>query len=255
MRIGIGVPTRNRPYHLVLLLSALLRQTKEDWDLVIVNDWDDEANLEEDKKVRKLVGMMSERGHRVRIVRGVLLGPPFAHNIAMRNLDHELILRLDDDQLPEPDFLEKLCRPFENDIGGKIGAVGGVYPCLDLTLVGKDGREECLQTSYHTKDACYSVEVLHSSFVYRRRVVEKIGKFPECYSAVGHREETDTSMRIKTAGYKLLVVTKAVAWHFMADGGVRDIPNHDELKKRDDAVFMKRFGRRPKWKDKVGKNG
>jgi len=248
MRVGIGVPTRNRPYHVVLLLSALLRQTKRDWDLVLVNDWDDGKELIGNVKVRRLIGMMEEEGHDVRILRGVRLGPPFAHNMALHNLKHELILRLDDDQLPEPDFLERLCRPFDGDTEGEIGAVGGVYPCLDLTLVGKDGREERLQTSYHAEDTCYPVEVLHSSFLYRRRVLEEIGGFPECYSAVGHREETDTSMRIRMAGYKLLVVTRAVAWHFMADGGVRDIPDYDKLKRRDDAVFIRRFGRRPGWR-------
>jgi len=259
MRIGIGVPTRNRPYHLPLLLSALLRQDHREWDLVIVNDWDREEDLLEHPKVTKLVGMMREQGHEVQIAKGIRRGPPFAHNIAMRSLSHDLILRIDDDQFPQPDFLTRLCEPFLQDSEGRIGAVGGVYPPVDYTISWAPAAERhrrnlsfaqpFLQLCWHKNNSWYLTDSLHSSFLYRREAVEKAGGFPECYSEAGSTEETDTSLRIRQAGYWLLVVTGAVAWHFMSEtGGLRDLDRLEELRRSDDQVFKARFNGIDLWK-------
>jgi hypothetical protein len=74
------------------------------------------------------------------------------------------------------------------------------------------------------------VDHLHSSFLYRRGVAN----YELSLSPAAHREETLFSYSIKRKGFKVLVDTSAVTWHFRAaTGGIRSHQdpgfwNHDE---------------------------
>jgi len=46
----------------------------------------------------------------------------------------------------------------------------------------------------------------------KREVIEKVGYFDEVYSPA-YGEDIDYSMRVRQAGYKLVVVPNAILWH------------------------------------------
>jgi hypothetical protein len=82
----------------------------------------------------------------------------------------------------------------------------------------------------HSTPRVVEVDHLHSTFLYRRGVAD----YEPSLSPAAHREETLFTYELKRKGYKLLVDTSAVTWHFRSPtGGIRShhdpgFWNHDE---------------------------
>jgi GT2 family glycosyltransferase/intein/homing endonuclease/2-polyprenyl-3-methyl-5-hydroxy-6-metoxy-1,4-benzoquinol methylase len=137
-----------------------------------------------------------------------IVGPAAVHNC-------------DDDEVAEPDVLEKLI----SHMAPEVGAVGGsVYlpnPApIPAVLTNK------IEDIYHMPNLQWApgtevVEVSHlySSFLYRT----KIANYNLNLSPAAHREETLFSMELKEKGYKLLVDRSAKTYHFRSEtGGIRE---------------------------------
>jgi GT2 family glycosyltransferase len=203
-------------------------------------------------------------------IEGPRKGPHFAHQAALEALGDpvvsgaepcEFILRLDDDLVLEsPDFIERLYRLAASD--ERIGAVGGVYiqpefegRIADAEMIGRRGYSTTVagmlrgenSAQFYRYDEARTVEAehLYSSFLYRREAMLEVGGFALCYSARGHREETDATHRLHLAGWKLLMDTGAVARHERcAAGGLRDLASPEELEAMrfsDEALFLERL--------------
>ncbi|HAV42566.1 TPA: hypothetical protein DCX15_00915 [bacterium] len=237
-RVSVIIPTRNRHTHLTLCLSSLLNQNFKDWNLVIANDGDED--LEEVHLLRGIFNLLELKGHRWKIIATSHSGQGGALNVAHRVAEADLILRIDDDAYLEPDYIELLFRSLDDE---KIGAVGGNTPNVyhskgKLTQLSKEFREWggkiVFKGSYFVPyerqsllpepdEQPYEVDQLRGHFLYRKKVLDEIGGFPLVYSQMGRREDTDTSLRMKMAGYRLLVVPQAIAWHIHSPfGGTRD---------------------------------
>jgi glycosyltransferase involved in cell wall biosynthesis len=256
-RIEIGVPTRNRPSCLLLLLQSLRQQTCTNWDLTVIDD-NDEALLLDDIVFRRLLWLVEQEGHRWRVVRGIRSGPQHAHNIVLVSADHDLVLRIDDDLVPQPTFIECLLSTFLH-FGQMqaVGAVGGVFPLPHSSRLADHEMtdevrsatadygpfEAVSQRHLHPGGKPWLVHSLYSSFLYDRHAVEQSGGFPISFSRRGEKEETDTTVRLVFRGKSVIVAPQAVAWHLEApSGGVR-LPA-DELQRylhKDAALFNERL--------------
>lgn len=103
------------------------------------------------------------------------------------------------------------------------GAVFAPHPQLPLNC------RNCKQ-QYISGDAMYLYDKeeivpchhIQSGFMFRRAVAEEIGGRAEDKSFSAFREETEFSMLMRMAGYKLLMHTGAIAWHnHCPSGGAR----------------------------------
>ena len=154
--------------------------------------------------------------------------------------DTEWIWRLDDDQIPEPNVLEILL----SHVGEGVGAVGGwvlgpspldAPPNVQSLISNPDVN---VQWFRHHGRRTFDVEHLHATFLYRRGV-EKYNLF---LSPAAHREETLFSYGLKRQGYKLIVDTGAVTWHFPgATGGIRSHAQHPEYWQNDEKLFWQQL--------------
>lgn len=150
-----------------------------------------------------------------------IVGPVTVHNC-------------DDDEVPEPDVLAKLLSHLEDGVGAVAGAV--VLPSQQ-----QPGGTSKLHDIFHTPNIQWSVgnqvvdvDHLYSSFIYRPGIVP----FNTDLSPVAHREESLFSIKLKQAGYRLVVDTSAVTWHFrQTKGGIRD-NNSEFFYEHDDKVFV-----------------
>lgn len=135
-----------------------------------------------------------------------LLNPSQARNLGAKSAKREVIIFLDDDCLPQKDWLENNIKTLQNK---SIGAVGG-------SIIGGSKK-------YFAKSLDYSnfsfVQNLHpkempissASFAIRKEVFEKIGGFNEKIT-IG--EDTDLSMRLRSKGYKTVYDPKIKVLHF-----------------------------------------
>lgn len=230
--MAVAVPTKNRPTHLAGLLASLAAQTYERWSLVI-NDSSD-TPIEQHAAIGDLLALIRSHGHPVVVVR--TQSGWDRHQRAMDAVpdDIDLILRVDDDVMLTPRFLEHVRKPFHLFAERPVAAVGGCTPephlaaiDLDLWLTEPNWLPTIDQPSWRLQGHHYSARevfevesLLGHAICYRRTALAAVGGWAVTgYSHHAYREETDACMRLRAAGYDLLVTTEALAWHLYAPGG------------------------------------
>jgi len=219
MRYAVGIPTKNRKSILKLTLDALSKQTVLP-EKVFVIDNNDEPN----------VGFVDRLPSGMEIYYGECLfrttGPEQGHQTALLFADvhgFDIMVRWDDDLIPEPDCMEKLVKPVYDK---QCVACGGMYPRVDdkqrSSRAGSpDGNDRHIQFfKWEGPHKILERKHLYSSFAYDVRAALRVGGFCVGYSRFGQGGETDMSLRLAQEG-RLLVDTSAVAVHHWAPGGRR----------------------------------
>jgi GT2 family glycosyltransferase len=152
------------------------------------------------------------------------LGFTGGNNLGMEYATGEYYLLLNNDTVVEPDFLEKLVAVAEQDkcIGalsplikyhqspGMIQYAGGPKK-LDLIRFRSTwrGTFEADTGQYHRAE---ETSIAHgAAFLVRRDVVDRVGKLDDRFFI--YYEELDWSLRIRNAGYKIMVVPSSVILH------------------------------------------
>lgn len=253
--ITINVVTLNRTGEIFGLLQSINSQTYTNWDLMIVDDSKDPIISQ--KYISDLLNRMRFDGHKVTYVHNpVRLGVAKARNQAVELSESELILRLDDDSFIEPDFIEKLVKPFNDP---QVGAVGGLVPQAGMPEQFKHTDE--LPNGIFNKIIITETDIqladdggyvweglelikshhLRSSFIFRKSAWQKVKGFSTEYGYVGFREETDFCLKLIMNGYILLTIPSAINWHGHAlSGGCRD-EAYGQKVQMCDAIFKRKF--------------
>jgi len=261
--LTVGIPVKDRPVELALLLQSLLNQTLQDFQVLLVNDCQETDFLNENSTVQGLIKLLERSGSPVDIIGGDHKGPQYCGQRILENAATELIFRLDDDVVLQPDCLEKLMAV----VAEGYDAVGPIYldpqrPLEEQVIPEDTSREDLmkagrvywqddlfltciLQVNLHPTDEPVPVEHLNSGFLYRKSAARKAGGYFLDYSVVGHREETDISYRMFYTGARLAVVPAARAFHFHpAYGGIRETKGQkmrQSLWDSDEMIFRERM--------------
>jgi glycosyltransferase involved in cell wall biosynthesis len=134
MTVGIVVPTFNREQLLPITIAAVQAQTLHNWRLVLVDDGSADRTVE----VARQAATSDPRIHVVMQSHG---GIAAARNRGMEHLDDaELVIFLDDDDLWEPDTLQRLSGALERD----TRAVGAYGLARAIDLNGQPLRNDAL---------------------------------------------------------------------------------------------------------------
>lgn len=113
----MAICTRNRPDHVLRALDALDRQSLGDFEVLVV-DQSDDPDPELDRR--------QAADDRLRVIRDPGRGLSRSRNLAARALSRPWVAFVDDDCLPEPDWVEQLVRAIESHpevdfISGEVG--------------------------------------------------------------------------------------------------------------------------------------
>lgn len=242
MNVTAEISTKDRyGTTLALAIAGIALQTVRPKQLVI---WDDGEmkDLRGVSPYSHLFPMLMSKSIMWFHLPGKRIGQVANHEATLDMAETPFVWRLDDDNVPEPDCLEKLLKVMEDP---SIGAAGGLV--MDPKSVGPrpgfvTGKIEDIYNPFNL--AWYKwdgppeeVDHLYSTFLYRVDAGRKAGGYCKELSPVGHREETMFSHQIKRAGYRLLVTPQAVTWHFReSTGGIRSYTD-GSLWDRDEKVF------------------
>lgn len=166
-------------------------------------------------------------------------GQHYSHQAAQKIAKTDWVFRFDDDEVLEPDVLKRLVYHVRED----VGAVGGlVLPPQPLSLppeaaniISDLGRPNIQWFTQPPR--VVEVDHLYSSFLYRRGLVD----YELSLSPAAHREETLLTYGLKRKGYKILVDTSVITWHFRAaTGGIRS--HHDpNFWEQDERIFQSKL--------------
>lgn len=170
-------------------------------------------------------------------------GQVLNHIRSVREAENGVLWRIDDDNVPEKDVLEKLLKNW----GPDVGAVGGlVIPSNNIKPIPITASNKIEDIYLGQNEQWYlhqegsmpkEVDHLYSSFIYRKEIAE----YSTELSPIGHREESILTFGMKKKGYKNILEPRAKTWHFCNPvGGIRA---HDAQQNyaNDEMVFSKKL--------------
>jgi len=216
---------------LPLTIESIALQTVKPTKLLIFDDNDDPSNIVELPTYKNLFNILKEKNIDWEVRQGMKSGQHKNHEIANTMADFNLAWRVDDDEIPEANVLEKLLTHMVVGVGAVAGAV--LVPGMILHGEGAVKLEDMFTLPnvqwMKGKEVLY-VEHLYSSFLYRTHLVH----YESRLSPMAHREETIFSHELYRKGYKLVVDQSAITWHLRyPEGGIRNYPSqfgiHDEM--------------------------
>jgi glycosyltransferase involved in cell wall biosynthesis len=206
--ISIITRTKDRRLLLPRALQSVLRQTREDWELIIVNDGGDPEPVD-----RLLQAHKSEAGNRVRVIhREVSTGMEAASNAGIVQASGRYLVIHDDDDSWHPEFL-RTCLDHLEQAGPRVGGVVTHSSRVSENIA--DGAVEILgRTPYNPWLTWVSIaDMAHGnlfspiSFVFRRSVYDEVGGFREDLPVLG---DWEFNLRF-LAGYEIDVIPKELA--------------------------------------------
>jgi len=236
MRIAINIANRDRPTELALLLQSLRTQTNQEWDIFLFND-NSGTPLTTYHFLNCLFARLKQEDHRVFIENA-----EFNHGVSRareelvkKSLssieDYDYILRIDDDVILEPDFIERLLRV----IGEGYDIASGVTPPLvpifkrnsDMVKIANEVVMDGEKTLFdgddcgilYTESKIVPAHHFRSSALMKKEVHKQVKYYPTRLTKHGFREETLFSFRAQMKGFKIGVDLGAIAWHLNTPSG------------------------------------
>jgi glycosyltransferase involved in cell wall biosynthesis len=157
---SIVILTFNREEVIEKTLKAMLKQDYPEYEVIVVNDGSKDNTKEILKKFKdkKLTVINNEKEK----------GPCKARNQGIKKAKNDFIIIMDDDCIPERNWLKKMMQGFDSD---KVGMVSG-----------------------------YSIHG-GTSTAFSRKALKKVGLYDEEYFY--YREDTDLVFRIMDAGFQI----------------------------------------------------
>jgi glycogen(starch) synthase len=211
--VSVIIPTHNRVDWLPRVLSRIEALDYPDYEIIVVDDGsedDTDALLKEWTPQ----GIRSIRHDQPR-------GPSAARNSGVAIAKGEIVAFIDDDAIPESDWLQQLVSAYTYE---KIGAVGGAvyhlgtgHPQSTGVKANRFGRDSAL-TAQGLAPREFMV-LIECNMSVRKKVFEQVGGFDSAIKIYG--EGTDLCIRIARAGYDVLYTPRAVVWHAKATGPYR----------------------------------
>jgi SAM-dependent methyltransferase len=244
LTVTAEISTRDRyTTTLPMCISAILNQTRKPEKLVIYDDGE-QADLRELSPFKGLLALADDLGIKWEIFATPRKGQVTNHQHCLDQATTTTIWRVDDDEISEPDCLERLLACMANDVGAVGGLVhhpGNVSPLPDFL----DGSMRDIQSglniawfNWNGNNEPIETEHLYSTFLYRVEAAKKAGGYPKTLSSVGHREETILTASMKRAGWKLLITPHAKTYHLReSSGGIRSFSDQS-LWEHDEKVFQ-----------------
>ena len=235
-----SVATKDRYDILPSCLQSIAMQTRTPNHLIIYDDGEHQ-DLRNVPAYRGVFNLLYAKKISWEVVFGNGKGQHYGHQyVNSRNTNRdEIIWRIDDDEIAEPNVLENLLSHMKDN----VGAVGGMVidPTQGFTKHVFKHQYNAMQDINFTPNVqweekfmktgqAFEVEHLYSSFIYKAHVAD----YCLDLSPVAHREETIFTHELKRAGYEILFTQDALTWHLRAEnGGIRSHDNkwfyeHDE---------------------------
>jgi glycosyltransferase involved in cell wall biosynthesis len=213
-KISVIIPTRNREQSLATLLDSLaLAQSPEGAavEIVVVDNGSTDGTA-----VMLQERIMHQSRYPLRVFNQPTPGKSNALNLALANCEGDLLVVFDDDVTVERRCLVELAAAYQN---GQFGAMQGrILPGKD-----SDGRSADLSRlrEYNIPLIDYGGEIREirgltgTNMSFNREVLDAIGCFDARLGpgAAGFSEDTEFSMRIRKAGFKIGYTPHAVVYH------------------------------------------
>jgi glycogen synthase len=213
--VSVIVNTYNRATSLHQTLQGLCRQNYANFEVIVVNgpSTDDTMDVLRAHAAQIRVGTCTQRNLSI------------SRNVGIAMASGDFIAFIDDDAVPDEDWLVDAIAAFDSD---EVAGVGGfVFDHTGYELQYSYTVCDRMGNAYHNltipmPDFCYPgchrfPALLGTNSIFRRSALLEIGGFDEQYDYF--LDETDVNVRLVDAGYTLKQVPNAFVYH-------RYLPSH-----------------------------
>jgi GT2 family glycosyltransferase len=202
------IPTLSADQRLVECLEALSKQTRRDFEIIVV-----------DNSGKGLVHANDAGRQAIVIEPGHNVGFGAAINLGFRRTQSPYVAPLNDDAAPRPQWLEALVAAAEaHPAAGMFASQVRFYGEEHLDSAGmvicRDASSKQRGHLFPAGEFDREEEVLlpsASAALYRRKMLEEVGLFDEDFFL--YCEDTDLGLRARWAGWKCIYVPAAVVDH------------------------------------------
>ena len=175
---------------------------------------------------------------RVEVLAGPRGGPAAARNVGWRTSHAEWIAFLDDDVLPDRDWLERLA--VDLDVAAHVAGSQGR---IRVPLASVRRPTDWERSVKGLEDAAW----ITADMAYRRSVLEEVGGFDERFPRA-YREDADLALRVRRAGYRLARGTRTTAHPVRRGGRLASV--RAQAGNADDALMEALHGQG--WRERAG---
>lgn len=255
MRTAILLNCKDRVSELAMLLQSLRTSNYKSFDVYILDE--SSTPLTNYHFFNQIVNLLKQEDHKIFIKSNeIRKGVTHARQTIVdwvRSLpfEYEYYMRLDDDCIIQPDYLDQLFEVINEGYDLASGVTIPCQPCIKREtkfLNGIINRVELDKNGNHKKNgddcgvgyidkAILPAHHFRSCALYKSEIHDKANYLPTRLSPKGFREEQIFSYRLQLAGYKIGVNTYAINYHQMTPSGGCRFPNSEQLVKQDQEMF------------------
>jgi O-antigen biosynthesis protein len=179
-------------------LASVFQQTLLPDEVVVVDGNSEDGTLEIIKKYPAKV--VTEPG----------LGYGYARNIGLENATGDIIAFVDSDCQLEKNYLTELIPPLAN-AESNIAGVGGITYPIKKNLISESLNVRLFGISTDTENKIREIDTIGGgTSAYHKELLKKIGGFD---TEVTGGEDYELNIRLRKAGYKLLLIPTAISYH------------------------------------------
>ncbi|WP_246510096.1 glycosyltransferase family 2 protein [Bradyrhizobium glycinis] len=213
MSVSVAVCTRDRPEDLKRCIDALLRMPDDGQEILVIDN----------APSSDATAMMIQQMSRIRYVREDRPGLNVARNRALEEARGELVLFTDDDAAPDPLWLRRLARNFDDPL---VLASTGLTMALELSSAAQIDFQRYGGFVRGFKRVVYDAAehdpllAWHAgagvNMAIRRSAVQLVGSFDEAFDAGTPTHaggDSEMFRRILSAGYRIVYDPEALNWH------------------------------------------
>jgi GT2 family glycosyltransferase len=215
MRLSVVIPTLNRPDVVLRTVRDHLAQAHEDFEVIVV---DGSATPND-----ALAGLATQ-DKRLQVINTPNRGTCYSRNTGVAAASGEIVVFTDDDvEISDRQFLTHHANCYADST---IGGVGGKTVDKNEQLNREQSGPVCYVTptgrifGRANSDQRQDINAPRgANMSYRKEIIAQVGGFDERFRGNAMREETDFSLRVVKAGWRIKFEPSASLVHIGATGG------------------------------------
>lgn len=216
--VSIIISTYNRAHNLRRALESLRYLRYPLFQVLVINGPSTDKTNE----------VLAEFSNDISVLSTTKTNLSLSRNIGIANARGEILAFMDDDAVPEPDWLDELIKPFSDSkisaVGGYIRDNSGVNFQAKAVVCDLFGQGEAFPNIEMAEYVCETdpnrfISLTGTNTAVRRADVEKIDGFDEVYEYF--LDETDLNLRLIRSGGALAITSTAEIHHKYAESHLR----------------------------------
>jgi len=243
-KVSIIMLTFNQKETTIKCIESLKRNTEADYELIIVDNGSNDGTRE------YLNGIKKEQDNIKLIFNEKNIGFAKANNQGIVLAEGEYILLLNNDVLLTKGWLNRLIACAESD--PEIGVVG---PCtnkavgqqvVDVQIEMEDQliqKYAYMQLMKNAGNWFETHRIIGFCMIIKKEVIERVGMLDERFGPGGF-EDYDFCLRVKQAGYKVMIASDVFIYHIGGQGYSNNDLDYDKLRHQNVQIFIEKWCRR-----------